>query len=196
MSKPEHRRLRALRGLVRGRWWLGIVVAAGLIQLVYQASLSAPPPPPSDVAGIRAAGPQDASASPAADRRYDLERDEMRGGHTLARHVGLSDVELSERLRRERRISAASTYTDQVTAERVVAMALEQHRARVDAWLSREGPRPNLTLSYHVASDEPIGRSLVRRARQPADCSDALVVLRWDGQGGFYVLTSYPELRR
>jgi len=60
--------------------------------------------------------------------RYDLERDEKRGGHTLARHVGRSDADLGERLRRERQISAASTYTDRATAERVVALALAQQR--------------------------------------------------------------------
>jgi hypothetical protein len=128
--------------------------------------------------------------------RYDLERDEKRGGHTLARHVGRSDADLIERLRRERQISAASTYTDRVTAERVVALALAQHQARVDQWLARQGPRPNLALDYHAAGREPIGRSLTRRGRQAVACSDAVVVLRWDGRRGFYVLTTYPELLR
>ncbi len=43
---------------------------------------------------------------------YDLGRDEGLGGHTLARHVGRSDRELAARLRKERRIAAASTYVD------------------------------------------------------------------------------------
>jgi hypothetical protein len=128
--------------------------------------------------------------------RYDLERDEKRGGHTLARHVGRSDADLGERLRRERQISAASTYTDRATAERVVALTLAQHRTRVDEWLSRQGARPNLALDYRAARGEPIGRTLTRRSRQVVACSDAVVVLRWDGRNGFYVLTSYPELSR
>ena len=41
--------------------------------------------------------------------RYDLARDEVRGGHTLDKHVGRSDSELRERLTTERNISAAST---------------------------------------------------------------------------------------
>jgi hypothetical protein len=36
-------------------------------------------------------------------------------------------------------------------------MALALDRERVDQWLAREGPRPNLALSDHVAGDEPIG---------------------------------------
>jgi Bacterial CdiA-CT RNAse A domain len=110
--------------------------------------------------------------------------------------VGQSDADLSQRLRQEPRISAASTYTDRDTAERVVARALVQHRARIDQWLARQGPRPNLALDYHGARGEPIGRSLMRRGRQAVVCTDALVVLRWDGRVGFYVLTSYPEVSR
>jgi hypothetical protein len=49
--------------------------------------------------------------------RYDLSRDEERGGHTLDKHVGRSDEELRQRLERERSISAASTWTDRAAAE-------------------------------------------------------------------------------
>ena len=50
----------------------------------------------------------------------DLAADESMGGHTLARHVGKTDSQLSDRLRREPQISAASTYTDREMAERTV----------------------------------------------------------------------------
>ena len=175
--------------------WLA-ALAAALIHLACQASPPASPPPQVDVGAIQFAAPRDATTSAAMSDRYDLERDEKRGGHTLARHVGRSDADLGERLRRERQISAASTYTDRVTAERVVALALEQHRTRVDEWLARQGSRPNLALDYRAAGGEPIGRSLTRRGRRAVACSDAVVVLRWDGRRGFYVLTSYPELSR
>ncbi|MCE7960411.1 MAG: cytoplasmic protein, partial [Acidobacteria bacterium ACB2] len=121
---------------------------------------------------------------------------EARGGHTLARHVGLSDAQLRERLRREPRISAASTYTDRPTAERVVGAALAAGRKRIEGWRSREGRRPNLVLDYR-SPDGPVGRSLRRRASASVPCADAVVVLRWDeGSGDFFVLTSYPEARR
>lgn len=77
-----------------------------------------------------------------------------------------------------------------------MAMALAQHRAQIDRWLARQGPRPNLALDYRGTAGEPIGRSLGRRSRQAVPCSDALIVLRWDDRGGFYVLTTYPELER
>ena len=173
---------------------------AVLSVVLFGAACQASPataPPPAPVASAPAADARQAPApAPAAADRYDLGRDETRGGHTLARHVGRSDADLSERLRREPQISAASTYTDRVTAERVVALTLARNRARIDQWLGRRGSRPNLALDYVGDPREPIGRSLSRRTPRPIPCSNAVVVLRWDGQRGFIVLTSYPEATR
>ncbi|HEY3380713.1 MAG TPA: RNase A-like domain-containing protein [Vicinamibacterales bacterium] len=127
----------------------------------------------------------------------DLSRDESMGGHTLARHVGRTDTQLQDRLQRERQISAASTYEDRATAERVVSDALAQSKGRLDSWLARSGNRPNLALHYRGPRDRPIGRSLERGTRAPQPCHDAVVVLRWDERRrDYYVLTSYPEARR
>ena len=159
---------------------------------------AAPPavePVPSPVAEALQS-PSHAPAVTGGVERYDLRRDEARGGHTIARHVGRSDDQLRERLRDEPRISAASTYTDLGTAERVVARTLARDRARVQKWLARQGPRPNLAIDYRGDRGELVGRRLTRRNPQPVKCSDAVVVLRWNGQRGFFVLTSYPEVSR
>lgn len=123
--------------------------------------------------------------------RRDLSLDEVAGGHTLKKHVGRSDNELRERLRHERNISAASSYTDRDTAETAVGAAIEVNRARMERWLEREGGHPNLVLDYD--SDHPIGRTLRRGDEQTEPCSHALVVLKWDGGREYHVLTSYPE---
>jgi hypothetical protein len=123
----------------------------------------------------------------------DLTIDEQRGGHTLARHVGRTDAQLRQRLRDEPGISAASTYTDRDTAERVVALALTKSERKIAAWAARGGTRPNLTLNVHV-DGEPIGRSIARRGTGAEPCHDAIVVLRARGDA-YYVLTSYPEVR-
>ena len=125
--------------------------------------------------------------------RHDLAAAEARGGHTIARHVGLTDAQLRERLSRES-ISAASTYTDIETAERVVGLTLRRHASRLAQWEAREGPRPNLVLPFAAPNQPPIGRVLRRGANQPADAHAAVVVLRWRRDGS-YVLTSYPEER-
>lgn len=136
-----------------------------------------------------------ASAGARDAGRRDLAADEARGGHTLSRHVGRSDDELRERLSRERHISAASTYADRETAERVVATALAQGGEKLRRWVARGGRRPNLVLDYRGPSE--IGRTLRRGAGSVEPCTEAVVVLRWDERADdYYVLTSYPEARR
>lgn len=183
-----------VRKLLHGVLWLALAVVLG--QTGCRPAPSASPAPRADATASPAVGTRQAPKAERTAAGYDLARDEARGGHTLSRHVGRSDAELKERLRHEPNISAASTYSDRATAERVVARTLARHRARIDQWLGRQGPRPNLALDYRGDTRESIGRSLPRRSAQPVVCSDAVVVLRWDGRRGFIVLTSYPESRR
>ena len=136
---------------------------------------------------------RNAERGTASADRYDLERDEESGGHTLKKHVGRTDRQLEERLQHERNISAASTWTDLDTAETTVAAALLSNRDRIDSWIRRGNPRPNLALHYEAA--RVIGRSLRRGESQAIDCTAAGVVLRAEGPDGFYVLTTYPEAR-
>lgn len=135
------------------------------------------------------------SATSTSGTSHDLSQDESAGGHTLRKHVGRSDDQLRERLRHERNISAASTWSDRATADRAVGVALEQNRSKIDRWLGREGSHPNLVVDYDGDPSHPIGRSLRRDADQPEPCAHATIVLRWAPPDSYYVLTSYPECR-
>jgi toxin YxiD len=126
---------------------------------------------------------------------HDLSQDEAAGGHTLKKHVGRTDEQLQERLERERNISAASTYTDRETAERVVGAVLQQEQSRIQRWLERQGGHPNLVLDYDGDPAHPIGRTLRRGEDHAEPCSHALVVLKFKPQAEYYVLTTYPECR-
>lgn len=123
----------------------------------------------------------------------DLSQDEALGGHVLRKHVGQSDDDLRDRLRRERNISGASTYTDRPAAERAIGDALGRNRDRIQRWLDRPGGHANLVLDYD--SDQPLGRTLNRGDSQPRPCSHAVVVLKYDPPASYHVLTSYPECR-
>ena len=125
-----------------------------------------------------------------AGNRYDLQRDEARGGHTLERHVGKSDAELRERLQNES-ISADSTYADRATAEMAVGAAIRENTRRIDSWLHRPGGHSNLVLDYD--GNAPLGRSMRLSDAQSFPCSHAVVVLKWIKAQSYYVLTSYPE---
>jgi CDI toxin RNase A-like protein len=150
---------------------------------------------------------ENAAAQPAAppvnDQRrpapttavHNLSEDEAMGGHTLQRHVGRSDADLIDRLRREPQISSASTYTDRETAESVIAAALRSDNLAFAAWRERSGRRPNFVLRHRA--DRVIGRSMARGHSTSVPCDRAVIVLRWDdGRQRYYVLTSYPEASR
>ena len=137
----------------------------------------------------------DRSAEHSSERnagRYDLGRDEERGGHTLDRHVARTDEQLQERLQREH-ISSASSWTDRETAEATVGEALQSQRDRIENWTQRGYPRANLALHYNAG--RMVGRSLRRGEAQTVPCTNAVIVLRADGPSTFYVLTTYPEDR-
>lgn len=180
---------------------LALVMLGAGLNLWKQRQRDAPPPATPVTTSAPAAptptGAPDtpASRSTAPGESYDLGADEAKGGHTLARHVERTDAQLRERLERERNISAASTYTNRAIAERTVARALAREAARVSAWRGRSGNRPNLALNYRGAAGELLGRTLRRGRPSSEPCTNAVVVLRWDGKTGF-VLTSYPEAAR
>ncbi len=187
---------------------LALLVLAGCSQQVEPppqavppiASIPAPaqpqasePPPPTD--GERPSRPERPSLDNGVARwTVDLQRDERRGGHTIARHVARTDAQLKARLEREA-ISAASTYADLETAERVVALALAANERRVQQWVDRRGRRANLAIRYRARDGLPTGRLMRRGAGASREVTGAVVVLRWHGDG-FYVLTSYPETPR
>ncbi|MCC6386409.1 MAG: hypothetical protein IT302_03380 [Dehalococcoidia bacterium] len=127
----------------------------------------------------------------ASEIRRDLEADEARGGHTLSRHVGKTDDELRDRLRREPDISAASTYTNQDIAERTVGQAIRNDRTKITSW-EKSTSHPNLVL--RVTMSTAVGRSIRQGSSTPKEVKSAVVVLKWAGSG-WYVLTSYPEDR-
>jgi hypothetical protein len=156
--------------------------------------------PPATTAGPddRSGSPQAAPTPSGADANapddawdVDLRRDEQRGGHTLARHIGRTDAQLRARLQRES-ISAASTYVDLESAERVVSRALAENARRVQRWIDQRSPKSNLAIRYRARDGLPAGRLLRRGSDESIEVTGAVVVLRWRGED-WYVLTTYPE---
>jgi|SRR5215469_2907441 len=177
MSRASHPKLPFL-GLLA----LALLVSPGC-QAPQTTSSQATPP----------AKPEPASSTAPAAPLRDLSQDEAEGGHTLRKHVGRTDDELRQRLRHERNIAAASTWTDRAVAEQAVGLAIAQNRDKISRWLDRPS-RANLVLDYDGDPAHPIGRTLDRDASQAAPCSHAVIVLkRTDNL--YYVLTAYPECR-
>jgi len=170
------------------------LIAIGVAQLfACGKAATSSEPQPSAYRNREESSARENPRSNANRERYDLQRDETRGGHTLSKHVGQTEEQLRDRLQRERRISAASTWTDRDTAEEVVGEALRAERGRIESWMRRGYPRANLALHYDA--HRVIGRSLRQGEDRPVDAAEAVIVLRADGSDSYYVLTSYPETR-
>lgn len=125
-------------------------------------------------------------------KAFDLDANERRGGHVLAKHVGKTDAELKRRLEEEPSIPAASTYTDRKTAEEAIAAALEQRSAKVDGWVKRKRHTQNLMVDYYAKTS--VGRTMRRGQSEAVPCLHSVVELKWD-KSDYYVLTSYPDCR-
>lgn len=150
-------------------------------------------PPAPRIETKEPASPRTPPSSKAPTR--DLDADERKRGHTLSRHVGRTDQQLAERLKREPETSTASTYTDKATAERCVGIAIAQSESKIKAW-ARRGGDDKFVVDYKGDGKTPIGRSLRQGERTPKTCFNSKVVLAMDNRGGdYFVLTSYPEAR-
>ncbi len=175
---------------------LGQSVSGGGDDPLGQAGNDLTPAPTSAATPGTAATPAgDGTAVPAEWQSlepYDLQADERRGGHTIARHVDRTDAQLAQRLKDEPGISAASTYASLALAELSVAATLEENEDRLTDWEQRTGDRANLVLRYEAPM--VVGRTHDRDETAPTNSEDVVVVLRWTGSDWF-VLTSYPEDR-
>src|SRR3982074_1887544 len=109
-----------------------------------------------------------------AETRYDLEKDEDRGGHTLAKHVGRIDDELRKRLERERNISAASTWTSREATEETGGSAPRQTREQIESRGAGRSRRANLAL--HCDARLVIGRSMRHGDATSSPCTRAVIV--------------------
>jgi filamentous hemagglutinin len=118
---------------------------------------------------------------------------EARGGHTIARHVGKSVVELSERLATQSSLKAASSFSNRAAAESAVSSTLGANSSEISSWLSGSAQRLVLTHSMGDA----IGWTLERGASFTQPASSVRMVLVRDAASsiGYRILTAYPEKR-
>jgi hypothetical protein len=117
---------------------------------------------------------------------------EARGGHLIARHVGKSDAELVARLAAQPGIKGASSFADRATAEAVTSSALRDNQATIRNWLE-SSTSPTLKLTYNGDPATPIGRGIMRGAKDVQPMHNAEIILKRDASSGGFILTGYPR---
>ena len=113
---------------------------------------------------------------------------EAAGGHLLDRHVGQTLAQLEARLRRERLIPAASTFTDRVQAEAAVSELLTRNAVQIARWLG--GSSAEAVVRADLG--RPVGLILRRGTSVPVPGSAVKAVLVRDGSPlGYHVATAF-----
>ncbi|MEC1794528.1 T7SS effector LXG polymorphic toxin, partial [Bacillus mojavensis] len=113
---------------------------------------------------------------------------EAKGGHLIDRHIGKTDEELLQRLQKNKRIRASSSFTDRPTAEKVANETLTKYKKEIEEWLNSD---IDDTLPLPYRGTEVIGRGVRRGSNEVKDMTNARIVLRKNEDGSF-ILTGYP----
>ncbi|RAW83116.1 RNase A-like domain-containing protein, partial [Photorhabdus laumondii] len=112
------------------------------------------------------------------------------GGHTLAKHVGLSEQELRARLSN---VPRASTFYNQEVAEQVISEALKANRIHLENWAKYVPPTVSAPIEY--ISSTSIGFGVTKGSKYVEKLYKVRVVLRYSEYNGkpFYILTAFPK---
>jgi pyruvate/2-oxoglutarate dehydrogenase complex dihydrolipoamide acyltransferase (E2) component len=110
-------------------------------------------------------------------------------GHTLAKHVNVTDADLMKRIVLEGR-AESSRFIDRVTAEAAITRALRRAAESLRRF-EFDGAR---AIRVRVTLDDPVGWVMNRNGELTAT-SQLVVWLRKDADG-IYISSSYPELPR
>ncbi|MGA4842431.1 RNase A-like domain-containing protein [Streptomyces sp. G45] len=146
--------------------------------------------------------------------KYSLDlatEEELYGGHSVDKHVGKTDMQLTQRLRDEANgqgrigIPGASSFTDLESAQKYTQYNIRSNSAEIDQWL-KQPPKVGVTKEFKVPSvvDGPVGAPVVTgrtapvvngHPTPPKDAHGVSTVLKYEPSldPPFVVLTSMPK---
>ncbi len=114
------------------------------------------------------------------------------GQRVLQRHVGKNDVELLQRLKANPKLTGVSTFTNDIISNQVIKATLNKqvNINKINSWLSN-GAKGNLPLYYK--GNTVIGRGVKQGSNLVKNMTNAKVILKSNGKGGYDILTAYPN---
>ncbi|OYD06085.1 DUF4244 domain-containing protein [Paludifilum halophilum] len=124
-----------------------------------------------------------------------LKAHESKGGHLLSRHVNVNDQDLIKRVKSNKKITRASRFKDEATAERVAHDAIMdlKNQHKIKKWLNNPS-REKVSINYNGKKGEVLGRGFEKGSNKVQDMKErAVIVLKKDGKGGYFILTGYPN---
>ncbi|MBS9425184.1 RNase A-like domain-containing protein [Photorhabdus caribbeanensis] len=115
------------------------------------------------------------------------------GGHTLAKHVGLSEQELRARLLNNKSVSRVSTFYNQDVAEKVISKALKNNQIKITTLLKHTPKGVKQEIDY--ISNTPVGFGFTKKSENLQELYKVRVVLYKSEFNGkqYYILTAFPK---
>lgn len=143
------------------------------------------------------------SCIPEAPKPGYVQNQETAGGHLLDRHVGKSDGELHDRLKSNKNLIAASTFTDNALAEKAVIDAAKIAAPLVNSWAigAKPGRRTNIVVDVgyvvgHVAhrfsTTKTPGQDIA--SLRTVESRHVRLIIEKRAEGPCLLLTGYPAL--
>lgn len=122
-----------------------------------------------------------------------LVAEEAVGGHTIARHVGLTEQQLRLRLANQPKIPAATTFKTLKDAESCVGEAIRANKPAIKVWAKNANIGQAKGFSYDAG--RIIGEGVIRSTNQMQKMSKMIIVLRKVKEQNriYFVLTAYPK---
>lgn len=77
------------------------------------------------------------------------------------------------------------------TAEWIIGQTIVQNQTEINNWL--KNPNSSDVKGFQYSGNITIGRGINQGDTAVTDRSNAITVLKKDGNGGFTILTSYPK---
>ncbi|MFA5123676.1 RNase A-like domain-containing protein [Zavarzinia sp.] len=114
------------------------------------------------------------------------------GGHTIAKHVAMPEMELRARLAASPALKAASTFRSLDVAERTLYQALRANRAMIEAWA--RSAVPGSRRAFEFTAREVVGEGVVRASGKLETMRRVRFVLKMEAYNGtpYYILTAFP----
>lgn len=126
-----------------------------------------------------------------------LQLQENAGGHTIARHVGQTDLQLQQRLQNNPNIPAAGSFpasappaANYAAAQATIAANIAGNTNAINTWANNAANGARQTYNYLTLG--VVGRVATRNPNVVNNTNNFRIVFQATGGGNCFVLTSFP----
>ena len=112
--------------------------------------------------------------------------------HTISLHVGQSKKQMLARLQNDPKLSRTTSFSNEATAEAVLSSTIRSNQVAIKSWL-KNGKNSKLDLDYTGNANKPIGYGINQGQTNVSNYSNARIVLKKNGKGGYVIHTAFPK---